>query len=258
MSQIPRVTIVTVVFNSRDLLARTIGSVDELDYNNIEHVIVDGGSTDGSADLLYLRRHVKVCGISERDDGIYDAMNKGIQMATGDYIWFLNAGDVPSDRSVLKPLEHFNNLDVLYGDTNLVNDMGVLTKVVHAPSRISWQIMTEGMFVSHQSIIVRRKIAPKYDLSYRFIADQKWIVEILRQAKSIRYAGQPVCNYLINGVSQKFYFTCLLEKIRYSFRVCPLSIAIKITFFDLLNAIRFYLSRLLRWAQSKLITMQLP
>ncbi len=252
MTHPPRVTIITVVFNSRDLLARTIASVDTLVYPNIEHVIVDGGSTDGTTELLSVQRDVTVCGVSEQDAGIYDAMNKGLHLATGDYIWFLNAGDTPAARDVLQPLHHADNPDVLYGDTNLVSNEYALVKVAYAPSSLSWQKMTWGMYISHQSIVVRRNLAPKYDLSYRLIADQKWIVEVLRRARSVKYLGRPMSNYLLGGVSQRFYLKCLLEKIRYSFSIRPSIIAFAIALFGLLSAVRFYAGQLLRRIKSNL------
>lgn len=248
---LPKVTIITVVLNSRDLLAYTIHSVDLLNYPNIEHVIVDGGSTDGVNDLFFKQRTVDVKIISERDLGIYDAMNKGINLATGDYLWFLNAGDAPADFELFK-LICGDYPDVIYGDTILVNDNYETVGIVKAPAELTSQKMMWGMLISHQSIAVKREVVVMYDLSYRYIADQKWIVEVLRRSSDIRYLGGGMSKYLLGGISHKNYFSCLREKIRYTFSSCIFRRALAITFFDFYKAIRFYLSFLVKGSLSKI------
>ena len=236
----PRVTIITVVFNARELLAETISAIDGLDYPDLEHVIVDGGSTDGTADLLKAPRKIAVSNVSEPDRGIYDAMNKGMGLASGDYVWFLNAGDTPASSDILNALLESDTPDVLYGDTNLVDPHGRLVKVVRAPANLSASIMIWGMLVSHQSIALRRDVAPLYDVQYRYIADQKWIVDGLKEAKTVRYLGKPMSNYLTGGLSEQHYNKAWLEKIRYNFNDCPLSLAIQMTFLGAFSFGRFH------------------
>lgn len=243
---LPRVSVITVVFNARALLEQTIHAIDRLNYPDIEHVIVDGGSTDGTVDLLSMKRNVATVSISEGDNGIYHAMNKGIQMSTGDYLWFINAGDAPASPDVLEALTRIDNVDVLYGDTNLIGSNQHLVKLAQAPSSLSWQTMAKGMYVSHQSIVIRRNLAPLYDLDYMYIADQKWIVESLRGAQCCRYIHQPMSNYLMGGLSERHFFKFLNEKIAYSFNELSPAFAVAVTVKDLVGAVRFYLSAAIR------------
>lgn len=247
----PRVTIITVVFNARELLAETIRAIDKLDYPDLEHVIVDGGSTDGTADLLNAPRKIAVSTVSEPDCGIYDAMNKGMRLARGDYIWFLNAGDTPASSDILDALLESDTPDVLYGDTTLVDPHGRLVKIVRAPANLSASIMVWGMLVSHQSIALRRDLAPLYDLQYRYIADQKWIVDGLKEAKTIRYLGKPMSNYLTGGLSEQNYSRAWLEKVRYNFNDCPLSLAIRMTFWGFFSFGRFHAGSFYRFVLRK-------
>ena len=88
-----RLSIITIVYNNKDNLIKTIKSVREQTYKNIEYIIVDGGSTDGTVDVIKQNPDLIAKYITEPDDGIYDAMNKGLKLATGDYLWFMNSGD---------------------------------------------------------------------------------------------------------------------------------------------------------------------
>ncbi|MCP3732903.1 glycosyltransferase [Sphingomonas sp. MG17] len=242
----PRVSIITVVFNARALLEQTIAAIDVLDYPDIEHVIIDGGSTDGTTDILNRDRRVTVRSLSEPDRGIYDAMNKGIHLASGDYLWFLNAGDSPATPDVLKALLTGPSPDVLYGDTNLIDEQGRLSNVAKAPATLSSGTMIWGMRVSHQSIMFRRSIVPLYDLQYSYIADQKWIVDALKKADTTLHISGPMSNYLLGGLSQKSFHKFWFEKVRYSFNDRPLVVATCVTFKDLFLAARFYLGALVR------------
>jgi glycosyltransferase involved in cell wall biosynthesis len=243
----PRVSIITVTYNAFALLEKTIARIDNLAYPNIEHVIVDGGSEDGTLDLFQRPRRTTARMLSEPDDGIYDAMNKGIRLATGEYLWFINAGDAPTMSTVLDPLLKPEPPDILYGDTRLIDSTGRLSKVAKAPARLDWRQMTQGMVVSHQSIIVRRSIAPLYDRRFRFIADQKWMVDSLRHATSCRHSGGALADYLLGGVSERQYSCFLREKIRYSFTDLPWESAVAISTKDLMVAARLLCTRSLRW-----------
>lgn len=246
----PLVSIITVVFNARTDLEQTIAAIDALDYPNIEHIVIDGGSTDGTAELLNRDRRVTVRSLSEPDHGIYDAMNKGIRLASGEYLWFLNAGDSPAAHDVLRYLLLGQAPDIVYGHTNLISQSGHLTKVAKAPNRLSAKTMTWGMSVSHQSILMRRAIAPYYDLSYLYIADQKWVVDGLKKADNCLYISRPISNYLLGGASQKFFHKFWLEKIRYSFNELPFLVAACVTCKDVFLAARFYFGILIRGSRA--------
>lgn len=113
-----KVTVITVCFNAIDTIERTILSVLNQTYNNIEYIIIDGGSTDGTLDIIKLYQDRINYWISEPDNGIYDAMNKGIYIATGDYINFMNSGDLFYDTTTIeKVFKHPLNSGIIYGDS---------------------------------------------------------------------------------------------------------------------------------------------
>ena len=247
----PRVSIITVVYNARDLLAITIEAVSRMTYPAIEYIIIDGASTDGTLNVIERYRHRIASVVSEKDRGIYEAMNKGIGLATGEYLWFINAGDTPATPEVLDDLlSGTDSPDYVYGHTNLLGFDGTVTKMARAPSRLDWRAMTHGMQVSHQSFIARREIAPLFDLRYRYIADQKWIVDILRASRCGLFAPRALSNYLMGGLSHQQYGRCVTEKIRYSFAELGWPYAVWITLEDLVKAAKFYLAGIVRhwWA----------
>lgn len=204
-----RFTIVTITYNAAPVFMRTAGSVLAQTYRNVEHIIVDGASKDGTADIAldYKRRsdiaqnghEVRV--VSEPDKGLYDAMNKGLRLATGDYVCFLNAGDFFPDASTLHLIYNNARLGgyendknglpaVLYGDTDLVDDEGrfVARRRLAPPERLTWRSFRSGMLVCHQAFYARADIARRtpYDLRYRFSADVDWCVRVMKEAARMR------------------------------------------------------------------------
>jgi glycosyltransferase involved in cell wall biosynthesis len=118
----PQVSIITVTYNAEKYLEQTIKSIMEQDYPNIEYIIIDGASTDGTIDIIKKYEKYITRWISESDNGIYDAMNKGIKLTTGNWINFMNAGDGFSSENILSSIFYKNyNFDVLYSDSYLVN-----------------------------------------------------------------------------------------------------------------------------------------
>ena len=159
MLEVPKISIITVVFNGESLIERTIKSVLEQTFASIEYIIVDGLSNDGTLSIAkqYSSSITKI--ISEKDHGIYDAMNKGLKMATGNYILFLNAGDELYAKDTLsKVFENFINADVYYGNTAITNNKGdvVADRRLTPPLRLTWKSFKFGMCVSHQSFIAKR------------------------------------------------------------------------------------------------------
>ena len=167
-------TVITVTYNAEDTLLRTLKSVQEQTYKNIEHIIVDGNSTDGTVELIKKHEKKKTRWISEKDKGIYDAMNKATAMAHGGYICYLNAGDTFYEKKTVEKLisviQQYKHPDILYGETVIVDNKG---KVLHnrrlkAPERLHWKSFKQGMLVCHQAFIIKRSIFEPYDLTYRY------------------------------------------------------------------------------------------
>lgn len=226
-------TVATVTYNAGNLIARTIDSVERQTYARVEHVIVDGNSADETLALIhhYQERNSRrrqprdiVCR-TEPDEGIYDAMNKALALATGHYILFLNAGDTLHDDRVF---EHIalrlgeERPAVVYGHTDIVDADGrfVRHRRLAPPARLTWRSLREGMLVCHQSFLARTDLAraTTYDLGYRFSADFDWCIRILRKA---RHESLPPCDtgliisdFLEGGTTARNHRASLLERFR--------------------------------------------
>lgn len=205
MSNTPKVSVITVVYNAEKLIERTLLSVLGQSYKNIESLIIDGKSKDQTLAVVAQFKDDRIRVISEADKGIYDAMNKGIKNATGEYIIFINAGDEFYDSATLANIlnNQSKNADVYYGNTVVVNEKGEVLgdRRLAPPENLNWQSLQFGMCVSHQSILAKREIAPEYNLSYKISADIDWTIRLLKQAKSIINTHQYVSKFLEGGVS---------------------------------------------------------
>ncbi|MFO7616039.1 MAG: glycosyltransferase family 2 protein, partial [Bacteroidales bacterium] len=190
--ELPVVSVITVVFNGASTLEPTIRSVMDQLYPNIEYLIIDGGSTDGTLDIIHRYENQIAFWISEPDQGIYDAMNKGLDAATGDFVWFLNAGDLIYTPDTLSQLfsppsavRHLPSAVIYYGDTMIVDpsyrEIGL--RRLRPPQQLTWKSFRKGMLVCHQAIIVHRSIADAYDVQYRHSADFDWVIGVLKRAQ---------------------------------------------------------------------------
>lgn len=224
MNQHITFSVITITFNAEACLQRTLDSVLMQSYPYVEHLIVDGASKDNTvaiAEAYAAKSKHKVVISSEPDRGLYDAMNKGLQRATGDYIIYMNAGDcfpqpdtlshvakaatvteVSTSDSNSQPLSAGPDSAqpnsafgirqsaipaVLYGDTNWTdNDGNYIGKRNHsAPAKLSWRSFKHGMLVCHQAFYARLDIARKfpYDLQYRHSADIDWCIRVMKEAE---------------------------------------------------------------------------
>lgn len=212
---LPRVSIITVVYNGEATLERTILSVKSLNYSNLEYIIIDGASKDGTLDIV--ERHEEVVSrlISEPDKGLYDAMNKGLDLASGDYVWFINSGDEVADPELLNRIFGINSsADIYYGDTLIVDNNGeeIGHRRLSPPENLTWLDFRKGMLVSHQSIIVARRIAEHYDLQYRFSADFDWVLKALRKAERIVNGKAVFSRFLDGGLTKSNILPGLKER----------------------------------------------
>ena len=202
-----KLSIITVVFNSKSVLENTIKSITEQEYKDVEYIVIDGGSTDGTIDIIKKYKNFISVWISEPDKGIYDAMNKGLKKATGDYVWFLNAGDEiysPDTLSFIDTLE--NDADAYYGEVEYIDEDGknLGTRTLKKPpENLSWRNLDKGMVVSHQSIIVKRDKAVYYSLEYKYCSDIDWMIRTLKNCQIILNTKKILSKFLIGGYSKK-------------------------------------------------------
>ena len=218
-----RISIITVVYNAEGLLDRTMQSVYKQDYVNLEYIVVDGQSTDGTVDLIKENENWISHWISEADKGIYDAMNKGMDMAEGDYVWFLNAGDeLFSEQTVSKLFSGGNPADIYYGDTEKVdqqgNGLGLYSETTHtkAAPGMGWRDWNKGSQVCHQSFVVKKSLAVQFDLTYRYTADIDWEIKCLKAASQIVRSEAVLAKFLIDesGYSKRNQFKAWLDRYR--------------------------------------------
>lgn len=231
------VSIVTVTYNPGELLEPTMRSVAEQVGVQIDYVVVDGASKDGTVERLRSfgkrieeieadggqdeRNQLTYRWVSEPDRGLYDAMNKGLAMATGDYVLFLNAGDTLAHPRVLADLwSERKGAAVYYGQAMVVESMGGrelgLRKPL-PPQDLNWRSLRFGMVVSHQAFVIKRELALPYDLQYRICADIDWMIRCLRalgpgalgpevvssKALGVHFADRVLVHFLDGGLSSQ-------------------------------------------------------
>lgn len=225
-------TIATCTFNAAAVLQRTLDSVSAQIHPAVEHLIIDGLSTDGTVEMAR-KYNTKV--VSERDHGLYDAMNKALRLATGDYILFLNAGDTFPSSSTLAdiaacveqvasqtPAGHGKDglPGVLYGDTDIVDGNGQFLRHrrLSSPKRLTWCSFKRGMLVCHQAFYSRTDIAREtpYNLTYRYSADVDWCIRVMKECEKrglkLLNTGMIVANFLDGGMTTQNHRASLKER----------------------------------------------
>lgn len=216
----PLFSIITVCYNAADTLGPTLRSVDSQTCRLYEHLIVDGGSTDGTLKLLASQPNELRKVTSERDKGIYDAMNKGLSRAKGDYVIFLNAGDrfhaADTLETYAKAIMDNDYPGIVYGQTNLVDKDGrkIAGRHLEAPEQLSLKSFAEGMLVCHQAMAVLRRITPLYDVSWRFSADYEWVIRCLQHSRQNVYTGCVTADFLSEGTTTANRRRSLVERFR--------------------------------------------
>ena len=231
----PLFTIATVTYNAEATLERTLKSIASQDYARIEHLIIDGCSKDHTLSLVQryveenqARHNIRL--ICEPDNGLYDAMNKALLAATGDYIVFLNAGDCLHSTDTITALAEqaqwtkggHRHPAILYGDTHIVDNDGnfLRRRRLTPPENLTQKSFLNGMLVRHQSFYVRTDIAKQepYDLDYRYSADFDWCIRIIRRAnrRRIRIVNTHLVltDYLHEGMTTRNHQASLRERFR--------------------------------------------
>ena len=211
----PKLTVITIVYNNVRDIERTVLSVLNQTYPNIEYLVIDGASNDGTLDILkkYEGRLAQL--ISKKDKGIYDAMNKGLALASGDYILFMNSGDeIYASDTVENVFASAPDADIYYGETEMYDEewrsMG--QRRHKAPETFSWKDFKYGMSISHQAIYIRRSLTEPYDPQYKLSADIDWIIKAAKKALKIVNTRMYVAKYLVGGMSKKKHRQSLIER----------------------------------------------
>ena len=215
-----KISIITVTYNAEATLERTLQSVAQQTYSDIEHLIIDGASTDRTLEIARQYPHAIV--FSEPDKGLYDAMNKGLQHATGDYLCFLNAGDKLHSKETLahivSSVPDSSPIGVIYGDTHIVDAQGnfLRNRRLTPPEHLTWQSFKEGMLVCHQAFYINRQIALPYDMTYHFSADFDWCIRCMKEGEKRGmqnlYLHEPVADYLAEGMTTANHQASLKER----------------------------------------------
>ena len=220
MSMVPLFSIITVTYNAARTLPRTLQSVGEQTCKLYEHIIIDGKSADSTIDIVRAFPSNRVWCISEPDKGTYDAMNKGISKAKGEYLIFLNAGDKFHSPKTLQRLADVildnDYPGIVYGQTVLVDDDGIELGPRHltAPEILSLDSFKNGMVVCHQAMAVLARIAPFYNLEYKYSADYEWGIRCLQHSRCNVYAGTTTIDYLSEGLTTANHRKSLCERFK--------------------------------------------
>ncbi len=203
----PLFSIITVTYNAEAFIEKTILSVLGQTYSEIEFILIDGGSTDNTMEIVKKYKDHHITWKSEPDKGLYDAMNKGMKIATGDYLWFINAGDTLHSPTTAEELADSipGKLlpDVIYGETAIIDQRGrfVAMRRLKTPEKLSWKCFRMGMLVCHQSFLAKRTLAPEFNLDYPRSSDFDWCINCLRRASDIYNSHQILSSFLEGGMS---------------------------------------------------------
>lgn len=214
----PLISIITVVFNGKSKIEKTIKSIIEQTYKPFEYIIIDGASNDGTLEII--KKYEKDISYwkSEVDKGLYDAMNKGLQAAKGEYVWFINAGDEIYSKDTLKEVMSSSAIpaDVYYGETLEVDENRnvIGMRRLKTPEKLNWKSLSMGMLVCHQSIIIKKSIVDNYNLNYKYCADIDWIIRALKKSVSVINTKLIISKFETGGFSRKNTVKGLKERFR--------------------------------------------
>ena len=217
MKPSPRISVITVVFNAAAHIEPTITSVLNQSYKEVQYIIVDGKSTDNTLEVVGRYKDIDLV-LSEPDHGLYDAMNKGLKLADGDYVWFLNAGDQVYGTDTMEKMVKgmVGEPDVIYGGTMIVDEQQkeVGDRRLKPPDKLSWKSFRQGMVVCHQSILVKRELAPAYNLDYRLSGDIDWAIRACKVSTETHNTGLILSRFMEGGLTEHNIKAGLKERFR--------------------------------------------
>lgn len=211
-----KITVITVCYNSVKTIERTIKSVLAQNYDELEYIIVDGNSTDGTLDIIDKYRDEISVFISEPDQGLYDAMNKGLEKATGEVFAFLNSDDYYAD-NVLKSVNKYfsdNDVDLVSGNMYICMN-GINKKAVYDKSKA--ENMFFGVVYSHPALFAKRDLYIKYggfDRSYKIAADSDWVMKVCLGGAKVLCVEDYFTYFSDGGISSRRQYLALEEEYR--------------------------------------------
>jgi glycosyltransferase involved in cell wall biosynthesis len=213
----PKLSVITINYNNQKGLIKTFESVDVQQWQAFEYIVIDGGSTDGSKELIAGNKRINYS-VSEKDNGVYHAMNKGIQAAKGDYVIFMNSGDCFHDASVLSDVQQELNGDygILYGNSVFVSDAGYREEKF-PPAKLTFgHFIHDGL--NHQAVFIKRSLFFKhflYNESHKLNADWEFFIYVLcKENEPYLYINRFICLYDFTGFSSSLAVRNSLEEER--------------------------------------------
>ena len=215
----PLFSIITVTWTASAVLPVTLRSVAGQTCREYEHIVMDGNSSDGTPDIARKLGSPELTRVwSEPDSGLYDAMNKAMERARGEYYIFLNAGDTfhsPDTLALIaETIRSGGHPGVVYGQTDIVDSSRrrVADRHLIAPEQLTLRSFANGMVVCHQAFIVNSKVATPFDTSYRYSADYEWCIRCLQHSRLNLYIPHTIIDYLMEGLSTAHRFASLRER----------------------------------------------
>jgi len=221
----PTISVITIVLNRASDIEYTIQSIAGQTYADMEWIVIDGVSSDGTLDILQkYRAHIHLL-VSEKDNGIYDAMNKGLKLAKGEYVLFINGGDALHSPDVIERIvrQYIDTSagvlpDILYGECMFVDrerkPLGIRSRLRSnpLPPALNHDSFRLGSNVSHQSFLVKRTICPLYNTQFKLSSDIDWMLNCIRSARNIINTGLIISDFVLGDASEKQKIRSLAER----------------------------------------------
>lgn len=216
-----KISIITITYNAAPVIEKTMFSVLTQSNPNFEYWIIDGNSKDNTIQIVQNIYNQIEAGhfpgiqpsqlrwISEPDKGLYDAMNKGINLSTGDFVWFVNAGDKIYDNEILQKINDLIEIepecDFIYGQSIMIDEMDQELGERHkiAPKVLRLNHFLNGLVVCHQSVLIRKNIVPPFNHQYSIASDYDWTIQSFKKSQCRGYIDQYISRFMIAGVSSQ-------------------------------------------------------
>lgn len=242
----PLVTVITVVFNGEEHLEEAMRSVFHQNYDNIEYIVIDGGSTDKTISIINKYENMIDYWVSEKDNGIYDAMNKGIKLATGKLIGILNSDDLYYQDTILKVVELYKESDspcVIYGDMIKFFNSKKENQSYHQGRMKDINFQNHKITINHPTCFISKQLYKYYgffNISYLYAADRELMIRFYKEKVDFLYLPTPLAKFRLGGETSNASLSKLGKLIYDEYNILNLynhknivNRAIFITFFSL-------------------------